>query len=667
MNMKKQTLYMTTSLLTVLGLGACGDFKSKMVGYKDHNQDRNQIPDRAGSEAEAVSQRKWQKLAAALGYDVTPVTTKEELTQYLSTPSKHVKGQNDAYKTMMKELKTDLKANRGKMRCGDIESFVPLKRKNGTEVTLHESDVFQLTYVDQFPTEPGKDPKKRTALVTIPQVGKAKGPLPLLLHLVGGDAGLAPFTKEDSDFTPGMLHNHVVIAPDYGMGICAGEANHDAKKCDKDGYLVAERTKVDEESGDIVSDLDTPWEEDVYSALAAHHCVAQALDVNGRNKVQFTAGEKAIFDAVINRTEGQGVQQMKGNGKLGNIGSASFQAPMSKIFGSSRGGLAAFIAAAWAGVEWEIYFGVFQQFKAEKKIDSLMDLPPQEAKIALGELRKAFQAEFGDNYNKSTLMYPPMFSELINNGGPFSLTIGEFRMLVRDVVLQTHNPLRDGLPGVNQLLPIFEAYANKPEEEDAKELNAVVQTIVRRDMHFLARFLYMSIVKWEDLLEAEFKPQHVGPGKVLLIHGKDDRMVPYTQAKIAFGNLQGLALKQESVGNDLKTLGARLQVGETLATKELELFNSPEMRLFSVLPGMEVSLASVVANPGAGTPRDLHHNDALFWHKSTVAWDLDPKVVDLKAQKIQLGKHPAAFLSLKDKSLSPTEFIDQWMAVEVSK
>jgi len=662
MMMKKTNLYMTTSLLTVLGLSACGDFKSKMVGYKDQNQDRSQIPDRAGSAEEARLQGKWTRLLAALGYELTPVTNFDELKAAVTNPSKHVLGQsnpNSPYQKMMGDLKADLKKNRKKMRCGGITAFQPLKNQDGTKVTLHDADVFQMTYRDQM-TQIDGQPVDRTALVTIPQKGVSKGPLPLLLHLIGGDAGLAPFTLQHTDFTPEALHNHIVIAPDYGMGVCAGKANHDAKSCSKEaGYLVPARNHQD-----------IPWEEDVYAALAAHACVAEAVNLTGRmnplNKRSLDKKENAVLTGLQpNETLLYAAIDERSHDKEntiqsiqpGNLGSY-FQVPVSKLFGSSRGGLSAFIAAAWVGIEWETYFKIFTRFQEKRGISGVNGFTGP----VIAELREEFMKEFESDYSKTTLMHPPMFSELISNGGPFSLTLGTFRMLIRDMVLKVHNPLKETLPGVDRFLPAFEAYSDKS-GEDAAELKAVVDIIVRRDMHFLARFLYTSIVKWEDLLVAEFKPQHVGPGKVLLIHGKGDKMVPASQAEIAFGNLQGLALKQQSVGHDLKVLGARVQAGETLAAKELELFNSSEMRLFSVLPGMEVSLAYAVANRGAGTPGDLHHNDTLFWHESKVAWDLK----DLKAQKIQLGKHPAAFQDLENMSLSPTEFVDQWMAVEVSK
>ncbi len=589
---------MNRSLYTVLALslfsGACGNYrslKSKVIGHQSKASDATKTPHYDETE-ELRLEDKWVRLLGALGFEAKGVKSQKELISIISQPSKLLEPGNAQYDKLLKGLKDDLTKNRGRMRCGGIQSFTRLQDAAKVEMKLHESDVFHMVYRDQNTTV------DRNALVLLPQ--SSTQPLPLLLHLVGGDTGLMPQEKTITDFTAPMLAKHIVIAPDYNMGIC--EAVAGVTRCGIENHLV-KPTQPQQ---------DKPWEEDVYSSMAAHNCVVEAVSTP-ESRMNPETGAPASFDTqeTLLRTELQsrGLQvAMIAPSTAKNLRSvnAMLQAPLSHIFGTSRGALVGFLVAAWAGIEWEAYYPMFLEAKLTQPESELLKAVNVGAK-------KLFTSENCPTYSKTILQYPPMFSSLVDNAGPFSLMASSFRVLVEQIVKKIHNPLKADLPGVRHMLPDFALYTEAKSDNDQKELDDVALLIFRRDMHFLYRYLYVGLLNWNDLLVAGFDPTKMGQGKLLLLHSKQDKIIPSTQVD---GALYTFA-ETDKIREDLQ---AKQKAGAILP---------PEFAFFAALPGIAVTPALTKSTDDVDA--GIYHNDEAFWNHTTI------------------------------KGLSPEAFLDQWM------
>lgn len=590
---------MNRSLYTVLALsffsGACGDYrslKSKVIGHQSKASDATKTPHYDETE-ELRLEDKWVRLLGALGFEAKGVKSRKELETLIGKGSKFVKDPNHpGNQELVTRLTEDLKKNRGRMRCGRIQSFTRLQNAARADMQLHESDVFHMVYRDQNTTV------DRSALVLLPQ--SSTQPLPLLLHLVGGDTGLMPQEKATSDFTAPMLAKHIVIAPDYNMGIC--EAVTGITRCGTENHLV-KPTQPQQ---------DKPWEEDVYSSMAAHNCVVEAVSTP-ESRMNPQTGAPASFDAqeTLLRTELQhrGIQvAMIAPSKAKNLQpvNAMIQAPISHIFGTSRGALVGFLVAAWAGIEWKTYYPMFLHAKKTLPEADLIQA------VNIGA-KKLFTSDNCPTYSKTILHYPPMFSSLVDNAGPFSLMASEFRVLVEQIVKKIHNPLKADLPGVRHMLPDFAPYTEAKAGNDQKELDDVALLIFRRDMHFLYPYLYSSLLNWNDLLVSNFDPNKMGKGKLLLLHSKQDKIIPSTQVDGAIYTFAETDKAREG-------LQAKQKAGAVLP---------PTFAFFAALPGITVTPA--VTKSTTDVDGGIYHNDDAFWNHTTI------------------------------KGLSPEAFLDQWM------
>ncbi len=616
--------YINRSLSIVVTLGllssACGDYrslKSKIIGHQSKN---GEVVPQKDEAQEAHLNKKWAQLVEYLGFEAKAVKNKDELTNLLSTPSMLFTSKTKQYDGLMDDLKKDLAKNRKKMRCGGISSFTHLKDSKGNDMQVHGSDVFHMEYQDQM-----KEATKRTALVFLPQKTSQKKELPLLLHLAGGDMGLA---INKLDFTQPMLESHVVIAPDYSMGTCEKHASA-GQACKPDNLLLTPELK----------EQDKPWEEDVYSSLAAHNCVVEAVS-NEEGRGTFKSGpipfddeEKSLRKELTDRSIT--IAMIAENPDYPSFLNKMMQAPVSKIFGSSRGGLVALLAVAYSGVEWEIFQKVFE--------DLSQKVPEKRLVEALHTAIKAHE-NFGEDYSKTIMQYPPMFSQLVNNAGPFSLMVGEFRVLVEQVVKNVHNPLKQELPGVRHLLEDFAVYTDAPIGNDAAELKDVALLIFRRDMHFLHPYLYSGLLNWNDLLLAKFKPNKIRHGKLLALHSVNDKIVPFTQAFGTIKTFKGMD-KKRAEAKDAYNKGEKVSSFALLA--------------LAFLPGIEVTPAYT---KGASKENlGLYHNDEAFWEHTVVVPPGDKKKLQEPKDKEQL-----ALVDAWEKKwagdLAPADFLQKWMS-----
>ena len=588
---------MNRSLYTVLALslfsGACGDYrslKSKLIGHQSKASDATKTPHYDETE-ELRLEDKWVRLLGALGFEAKGVKSQKELISLISQPSKLLEPGNTQYDTLLEALKADLTTNRGRMRCGGIQSFTRLQNAAKADMQLHESDVFHMVYRDQ------KTTVDRSALVLLPQ--SSTQPLPLLLHLVGGDTGLMPQEKATSDFTAPMLAKHIVIAPDYNMGICESIAG--VTRCGTDNHLV-KPTQTQQ---------DKPWEEDVYSSMAAHNCVVETVSTPESRMNPQTGASSFDAQEILLRTELQNrsiqvAMIAPSTAKSLEPVNALLQAPISHIFGTSRGALVGFLVAAWAGIEWEAYYPMFLHAKKTTPEGDLLKAVNVGAK-------KVFTSDNCPIYSKTILQYPPMFSSLVDNAGPFSLMASSFRVLVEQIVKKIHNPLKADLPGVRHMLPDFAPYTEAKAGNDQKELDDVALLIFRRDMHFLYRYLYIGLLNWNDLLVAGFDPSKMGKGKLLLLHSKQDKIISSTQVD---GALYTFA-ETDKVREGLQ---AKQKAGAVLP---------PTFAFFAALPGITVTPA--LTKSTTDVDGGIYHNDDAFWSHTTI------------------------------KGLSPEAFLDQWM------
>src|SRR3990167_1823965 len=167
--------YMNRSLLMIVTLsffaGACSDYralKNKVIAHTSKDTDVRNAP-HVNDKEEARLKDKWDRLLQPLGFEPKGVTSMKELENHIrNNPSRLINPKNSAddkgqYNKLLGMLKAKLKENSKKMRCGGITSFTRLQDAEGTSVTIHESDVFQMVYRDQ------ETDLLRTALVILPE------------------------------------------------------------------------------------------------------------------------------------------------------------------------------------------------------------------------------------------------------------------------------------------------------------------------------------------------------------------------------------------------------------------------------------------------------------------------------------------------------------------
>jgi hypothetical protein len=172
--------------------------------------------------------------------------------------------------------------------------------------------------------------------------------------------------------------------------------------------------------------------------------------------------------------------------------------PYPSIFytGSSRGGLVVSIALAKAGAQWKAFAGGDWAF-------------PSGA--------------------------PPMVHSAAWIGSPASVLVGELRVILEWMVKdQLKFTIGKELPGLSDLESLFQSY--REDRKDSKILlDEAVMEIVSRDAIFLTPLILGALKRWDQPSAQDLR---LSPGRMLVLHGHKDKVVPYSQSLAFFVAMQ---------------------------------------------------------------------------------------------------------------------------------
>lgn len=494
-----------------IGLSACRDSYSN----KNIPTAPSELSFKDNSPEGIWRQRKWERLATALhidnhnvsledytallGHGSREETSKQLLTEQLMKAPTLITDidKRDEYLATLSKIKNLWSKDKNQTRCSAVTDFTYL---HSAKIKGPDSDVTNLdTFLDlvdekqlslahvytmdyKLQSNAQGDPEEitRKGFIVIPD-NKAKTS-PLMVYAHGSDRGLSYL--EISQVLGKLQKDHIIIAPTYpGEPLCKGWID-DHELCDHKGMY---HPPVGESK---------PWQNDVDEVLGMHDCVYKAL-----TKKDFSAPKS--FKTILN-DEAYRVQK--------SLDYFAGNNPSSMIVGSSRGGLVSMLAISKTGAAYE---------------------------------------SFTDDLSQINTPYgmPSQFSCVAAISSPSSILVGRLKLILEYLAKgQLKHTQASKLPGINQLEEIFKVYREDRSPIGTPESEAILEKLVleifSRDLAILGPYVLAGLKKWSDIEWSEVKPlsqfrPHMG--SVLLLHGADDKVVPFEQTKISANILRTIA------------------------------------------------------------------------------------------------------------------------------
>lgn len=447
------------------------------------------------SAEESATQKRWDDLANALAIPNNRAKTSEELVAQLGTPSAFLTdpAKAAAYQALLGQIAAKHVATAFATRCAGIVGVRRLAAAHSRslitgEVTpLPGADLYLMKFKLQKSAAGDAEDQTRAGLLIVPNSQAAAQSSPILAYGHGGDHGL---TYEELAVHFGALQaTHIIVAPPFpGEVLCLGAFDDATRTCADAPLAAALGTSV-------------PYDNDVDELLGMQDCVVRAslIDVAGAADPTKGGLPMPVLDA-----SGVATTQTL-NGAVGTMvrrhtGGTFVGLPISLVSGSSRGGLVANIALAKTGA-------ILKTWAADQSAPT-----------------KTLGAAY---------LRPSLFSCSMTNYPPSTLTAGEFRIGMELVAKgQAKNTSFYGLPSFAQLNLLLEDYRRGTM---TAEQTAVL--IAQRDATLSGPFVIAALRNWS---KANLGVSSGGKGVLAIDHGVLDRVVPFSQTKLAFNILLGI-------------------------------------------------------------------------------------------------------------------------------
>ncbi len=410
-------------------------------------------------------------------------------------------------------------------RGAEIVAFRP-----ASKITPHyRVKVYELDYRLQKNHAGEAEEGLRTALISFPDTGETRKPLPVLVFSHGDDMGLS-YTGLSTHLEE-LQENNIVIAPSFpGEPICAG----DIGKRHKDGRRSLS-CAVAEEMISPARGVSIPWSTDVDELLGLYDSFTKVAmnHFQGNQHLQDPAFAKQFI-----RQQGDAATRLKT--AIDAAGGLAYGRafPVSALIGVSRGGLVASLALAKAGAAWFKLFnanaGAYVGYLAfDGGVDLAARLTPKHIRRH-AELNNILGEAFG-------FMPPASFNGLITLAAPSSITIGRYRMILEHMV-KGHGKLvlNPAIPCLDLLSGIFDAYRKDSGEDELRAQQVLADAayeIYSRDLSFLGPLLMVALKKFNAPLSDSWP----GTAPYFMVHHKADKIVPREQSKIAASLMTGFS------------------------------------------------------------------------------------------------------------------------------
>lgn len=371
--------------------------------------------------------------------------------------------------------------------------------------TVARGTVYVLTY-----QLGGNQTQNHVALVSIPDgvlndSGALQKSVPLMVFAHGGDSGLS--FREMATLLQGSLGNFVVAAPVYpGESLCAidsglGNAAHHFER-------MCVNASGEKTASVVVSQgVRSPLEGDVSALLGMH----QAITKLAFNKVTgFYRGNKNIFvDSLgepiltLHSEESNPPMDLKELYGFQTIGVSD-----------SRGGATLMAAIGRAGIMIGDTLKKFTTYLQTCQADPNTNVCPSVV---------------------SRLPMLPYFSGAALYYAPSSFLVGQFRMLAQFMMNGVMPESTLALPMIPEMTHYFDAYRNA--ESDSAEENTALSQLVGKigasDVAYFAPYVSIAVQNWTTNSFRLFYDQKVAPGSLLLLHGTQDKIVPFSESLIS--------------------------------------------------------------------------------------------------------------------------------------
>lgn len=398
---------------------------------------------------------------------------------------------------------SDVKSNSG---IGADSKFAVHTTVNGKVTsTVVRGTVYVLTY-----QLGGNKSQNHLALVSIPDgvlngAGALQKSVPLMVFAHGGDSGLS--FREMATLLQGSLGDFVVAAPVYpGENLCSVDAGQGGantrfvRSCvDTTGQLTSPLL--------VSQGVRSPVNGDVNSLLGMH----QAITKLAFNKVTgFYTGSQNIF------VDSTGAPILKLHSEETNPPHdfKEFYGFQTVGVSDSRGGATLMSALGRAGI---MIGGALQ-----KLTNYLQTCQPDPRTHICPSI-----------VNRLPML--PYFSGAGLYYTPSSFLVGQFRMLTQFMMSGVVPYDAWALPMMPELVHYFDAYRNAEVGSAAEdeELAKLVGQVAASDIAYLAPYLSLAVQNWTTNSLRLFYDQKVAPGSLLLLHGTQDKIVPFAESLIA--------------------------------------------------------------------------------------------------------------------------------------
>ncbi|NDE14890.1 hypothetical protein EBZ80_08180 [bacterium] len=491
---KKVAIAGAMGVALAAGMGACGKVETTAIPKAAQDLTTDDIDD----DDLKAGQLRWENMQTALGIKGSALTT----------PSSKL-GTDEMTALLVAEHTKALYAT----RCASVESVVdydPATAVSTDGTTAVDAKVYKMKYKLRASASTSEE-TARTALLVVGN--SCSNNCQMVAYGHGGDRGL---TYSEIYKTFGALQaSKIIVAPTFpGEPLCktATSSTSDKTACAGTDDVV-----------EAAVGTSIPWDNDVDDLMGVQSCLVKAALLSG-----------SFGSSLHSKINGK----WKSTGGSGTFSSA----PLTFLAGSSRGALVADLAIARAGAALTATLAAYA---------SAGGGAPGSAAALQYIGTNTGESYSGASAGLALLTATTLPSCSIHNFGPAGSTMGLGRIIAEFLVKgNIKSSKMYGLPGIPQLDAIMADYRNGTIDTDA-----AAKLIAKRDVPLNSGLMHSALRKWEDFTLGSAATTNVS-GKMLIMHGEKDKVVPVSDTQILGNVFMGGYLKiQDSATLRAKTPG----------------------------------------------------------------------------------------------------------------
>lgn len=431
---------------------------------------------------------RWDEVQEALGIKGTAI----------SSPSTKI-GSTEMSTLLVTEHTKALYAT----RCASVDSveeYDPVAAVDTDGTTAVAAKVYKMKYKLRSSASVTEE-TARTALLVIGD--SCSNNCQMVAYGHGGDRGLT-YSEIYKNF--GALQaSKIIVAPTFpGEPLCKTSVSSTSDKTACAGTDDVLEAPVG---------TSIPWDNDVDDLMGAQSCLVKAALLSGS------------FGSSL-------YSKINGKWKPTGGGNTFNNAPLTFLAGSSRGALVANLAMARAGAALTGALTAYTNAGG--------------GLAGQGAALQYIATNTGESYaggaaGLALLTATTLPSCSIHNFGPAGSTMGVGRVIAE--LLVKGNASKSnlyGLPGVPQLDAIMADYRNGTIDKDA-----AVKLIAKRDVPLNSALMHGALRKWADFALGTAATSNTS-GKMLVLHGEKDKVVPVSDTQILANVFMGGYLKIQS-------------------------------------------------------------------------------------------------------------------------